>query len=129
MSDFNDAMDRAVETDETDRLIASNKVDGTAVYDQQGEKLGHIYNFMVDKQQGRVEYAVLAYGGLFGMGENFYPLPWNQLTYDTDKGGYRVNLDRERLKDAPSYKADQEPRYDADYGRRVNDYYGVPAPY
>ena len=40
-------------TEETDRLIASNKVDGTAVYDRQGERLGSIYNFMVDKHRAK----------------------------------------------------------------------------
>ena len=123
MSDYRDESNIA--TNETDRLIASNKVEGTSVYGQNGEKLGHIYNFMVDKREGRVEYAVLAYGGLFGIGESHYPLPWNTLTYDTEKSGYRVNLDRDRLHDAPSYKAGHEPDYDAEYGRRVHDYYGV----
>lgn len=42
-------------TDETNRLIASNKVDGTAVYNRQGDRLGTVYNFMVDKRQGTVE--------------------------------------------------------------------------
>ena len=130
MSDY-DRDDTNIATDETDRLIASNKVEGTAVYGQDGEKLGHIYNFMVDKREGRVDYAVLAYGGLFGMGESFYPLPWNTpLTYDTDKGGVSRRISNaDRLQGAPSYKAGEEPNYDADYGRRVHDYYGVTATY
>ena len=39
----------AVETDETNRLIASNKVEGTEVYNRKGEHLGQVYNYMVDK--------------------------------------------------------------------------------
>ena len=42
-------------TEETSRLIASNKVEGTAVYDPHGRRLGSIYNFMVDKRTGRAE--------------------------------------------------------------------------
>jgi len=57
-----------IATDETNRLIASNKVEGTSVYDAQREKLGSIYNFMVEKRSGKVEYAVLQFGGLFGLG-------------------------------------------------------------
>ena len=41
--------------DETNRLIASNKVEGTAVYNRQGEKLGTVYNFMVDKRSGKAD--------------------------------------------------------------------------
>lgn len=118
-----------VATDETSRLIASNKVEGTAVYGQDGEKLGHVHNFMVDKRVGKVEYAVLGFGGLFGMGEHHHPLPWDTLTYDTSKGGYVVNLTRDRLQGGPSYRAGEEPSYDAEYGRRVNDYYGVATTY
>lgn len=118
-----------VATNETHRLISSKKVEGTAVYGTDGEKLGHIHNFMVDKHSGKVEYAVLGFGGLFGMGENYHPLPWDALSYDTVKGGYSVNVDRDRLKDGPSYRMDQEPSYDVEYGRRINDYYGVTGTY
>jgi len=118
-----------VPVDETTRLIASNKVEGTAVYNRNGEKLGSIYNFMVDKESGQVEYAVLSFGGLFGMGSDYYPLPWDVLSYDTDQGGYVVDLDKEVLEKAPHYRSDDEPVFDRDYGREVSDYYGVTYPY
>lgn len=113
-------------TDETDRLIASNKVEGTAVYNRQGERLGSVYNFMVDKRSGKVEYAVMSFGGFLGMGESYHPLPWGVLTYDTDQGGYVVDLDKDMLEKAPSYRSGEEPRYDRAYDERVTGYYGVP---
>jgi sporulation protein YlmC with PRC-barrel domain len=116
---------RAISTDETDRLIASNKVEGTAVYDPNGDKLGSIYNFMVEKRSGQVEYAVLQFGGILGLGSDYYPLPWSKLTYDTDQGGYVVDIDKETLERAPHYR-DVEPRYDRAYGAEVFGYYGVP---
>jgi hypothetical protein len=115
-----------IATDETSRLIASNKVEGTAVYNRQGEKLGSIYNFMVDKRSGKAEYAVLSFGGLFGMGSDYYPLPWEVLTYDTSKGGYVVDLDKSVIEKAPRYAAGNEPAYDREYGRSVYDYYNIP---
>src|ERR1044072_5744299 len=44
-----------IEKEESLDLIASNKVEGTAVYNPQGDKLGSIYNFMVNKFTGHVE--------------------------------------------------------------------------
>ncbi len=117
--------DNMVATDETARLIASNKVEGTAVYNRNQEKLGSIYNFMVDKESGQVEYAVLTFGGLFGLGSDYYPLPWDVLSYDTSQGGYVVDLDKETLEKAPRYSGNDMPRFDSDYGREVYDYYGV----
>ena len=114
-----------VATDETDRLIASNKVEGTAVYNRQGERLGEVYNFMVDKRSGKVEYAVMSFGGFLGMGQSYHPLPWRVLTYDTGKGGYMVDLDKDRLRGAPSYTGSGAPDWrDPAYGRRIDDYYG-----
>lgn len=117
--------DTQVATDETNRLIASNKVEGTTVYNRDGEKLGSIYNFMVDKRSGQAEYAVLQFGGLFGLASDYYPLPWNVLTYETDQGGYVVDLDKTVLEKAPRYASDNEPTFDRDYGREVYGYYGV----
>lgn len=111
--------------DETGRLIASNKVEGTAVYGRDGERLGSIYNFMVDKFSGRVEYAVMSYGGFLGMGTRYYPLPWRVLTYDTRAGGYRIHLGERDLRDAPSFDRNSEPRFDRDYGERVHGWYGL----
>jgi len=120
-----DTRDDILERDETTNLIASNKVEGTAVYNPAGEKLGTVSHFMVGKRNGRVEYAVMSFGGLFGMGASYHPLPWDVLDYDTDKGGYVVDLDKDRLQGAPSYQRDQEPSWDRDYGTRVYGYYGV----
>lgn len=117
-----------VEIDETARLIASNKVEGTAVYNRDGEKLGSVYNFMVDKQSGQVEYAVLSFGGLFGFGGDYYPLPWDVLSYDTDRGGYVVNIDKSLLENAPRYGSNAEPAFDLEYGRSVYGYYGLGYP-
>ena len=115
-----------IKIDETDRLIASNKVEGTAVYNRQGEKLGSVYNFMVDKRSGKVEYAVMSFGGFLGMGDSYHPLPWNVLKYDTSQGGYVVDLDKRILQEGPSYKSGQEPRYDRAYDEEVYRHYGVP---
>ena len=112
-------------TESPHRLIASDRVEGTAVYDRQGEKLGRIENFMVDKVSGRSEYAVMSFGGFLGIGDDHYPIPWSKLTYEPEQGGYVVDLDREKLKDGPKFRAGEEPQFDRDYDQRVYDYYGV----
>jgi sporulation protein YlmC with PRC-barrel domain len=109
-------------------LIASDRVEGTAVYNRQGERLGRISRFMVDKRSGQVRYAVLSFGGLLGMGNDHYPLPWSMLAYDTAQGGYVVDLDRRVLENAPRYAGD-DPDYDTDYGRSVYQYYGLIYPF
>jgi sporulation protein YlmC with PRC-barrel domain len=105
-------------------LIAASKVNGTYVYNAAGENLGSIYDVMIDKRSGQVAYAIMSFGGFLGMGDSYHPLPWNQLKYDVNKGGYLVNLDKRQLQNAPSYTSSTTPDWDdRAYGRSVNDYY------
>lgn len=116
----------SVATDETVGLISSDKVEGTKVYNRAGESLGSIYTLMIDKRSGQVQYAVMSFGGFLGMGSSYHPLPWRTLSYDTSLDGYVVDIDKERLRAAPSYAADETPTWtDPTYGRRIDDYYGL----
>ena len=108
-------------------LIAAEKVNGTNVYNQAGDKLGSIDDIMIDKVSGRAIYAVMSFGGFLGIGKKFHPLPWAKLKYDDQKGGYVVNLDKKVLEDAPSYDSDTEFAWTPDYGRKVDSYYGTPS--
>ena len=78
-------------------LIASDRIDGTVVYGSGGRKIGSIRQMMIDKITGKVAYAVLSFGGFLGMGDEYYPLPWSTLKYDTNLGGFRVNVTKDQL--------------------------------
>jgi hypothetical protein len=118
--------ERELETKETHRLIAADKVEGTPVRNRLGDDLGQIERIMIDKQSGKVAYAVMSFGGFLGMGESRHPLPWSVLTYDPDLDGYVVDLNTEQLKKAPTYASDQNVDWaDQGWGRRVHDYYGA----
>ena len=86
---------------ETHSLIGSDKVDGTAVYGADQRKIGSVERVMIDKLSGKVAYAVISYGGFLGMGEEHYPTPWSNLKYDTNLGGYLLNLTKDQLQKAP----------------------------
>ena len=116
-----------LEADETHRLISSEKVDGTSVYDRRGESLGSVHHLMIDKYTGQVSYAVMSFGGFLGIGESYHPLPWKMLKYDTRLGGYFVDLDRNRLDRAPSYTSRDMPNWDdRSYTRRIDQYWVPP---
>jgi sporulation protein YlmC with PRC-barrel domain len=83
-------------------LISSSKVEGTAVYNVEGEKLGSVDCLMIDKQSGHVAYAVMSFGGFLGLGEKRHPVPWQSMSYDKSKDGYVVGLSREQLEAAPN---------------------------
>jgi sporulation protein YlmC with PRC-barrel domain len=105
-------------------LIAASKVNGTSVYNTAGEKLGTVYDVMLDKISGKAQYAIMSFGGFLGIGDKYHPLPWSQLDYDPGQGGYVVNLDRGRLEDAPVYASSELATWDDLRGRDIDAYYG-----
>ena len=113
----------SAETRETTSLIGSDKVEGTAVYGADHEKIGSIERVMIDKISGKVAYAVLSFGGFLGMGEDYYPVPWATLKYDTKLGGYVLGLTRGELEQAPKYPESQGWNWSRENDQRVYDYY------
>ncbi|MCW5771160.1 MAG: PRC-barrel domain-containing protein, partial [Rhodospirillaceae bacterium] len=75
-------------------LISSSRVEGTDVYNTEGQHIGTIEHIMLDKVTGQTAYAVMSFGGFLGIGEKYHPLPWQALHYDTEKGGYVVAIDK-----------------------------------
>ena len=108
-------------------LIASDRVEGTAVRRPKGDKVGTIQRVMIDKISGNVAYAVLSFGGFLGLGEKHLPVPWASLKYNPSLEAYEVDLSDDELGKAPSYAADKE----FDWGDRareveLHNYYKVP---
>ena len=121
-----DQMARTGQTHKTDHLISSDKVDGTTVYNRNGENLGTIDHLMIDKFTGQVEYAVMSTGGFLGIGENYSPVPWDSLEYDVNLGGYVIGADRGRLEKAPRFTPTAQPNWsDNSYADRVDEYWQV----
>lgn len=105
-------------------LIASNKVDEMAVRTREGDKLGHVYSYMVNKRTGTVTHAVLSLGGLLGLGKSYYPLPFELMTYNAVEDVYQVMIDRHLLEGGPSW-SNNAPNFDQAYADRVASYYGT----
>ena len=122
-SDSEDDFQLRLETDENMRLISSKKVEGTPVVDRNGEHVGTIDSFMVDKYTGRVAYAVMSFGGAFGFGSSLFPLPWPLLDYEEAKGGYTLAIAKDELADAPRFEANNEPEFSPEYRRRLIVFY------
>lgn len=110
------------------RLISAERVQGTPVFDREGEKVGHIEDVMLEKQTGRVAYAIMSHGGILGAGERFHPIPWSMLRYDVDKHGYMSPLDKAQLEKAPTLDHTEIYGDDA-WAEVVHSHYGTPAPF
>ena len=84
--------------DETGGLISADKVQGTEIYNTNGDHLGEVESIMIDKLSGKVGYAVVTFGGFLGIGAERRAMPWSVLDYDVDRGGYVVSAANDVLK-------------------------------
>ncbi|SCX20638.1 PRC-barrel domain protein [Agrobacterium sp. DSM 25558] len=111
---------------DTPSFIASDKVEGTSVYGADSKKIGSIQRIILEKRGGRVAYAVLSFGGFLGIGDDYYPLPWEKLHYDEELDGYRIDLTKEQIENGPRYANRDDDSMFGNDDRKVYDYYGVP---
>ncbi|WP_026481182.1 PRC-barrel domain-containing protein [Ahrensia sp. 13_GOM-1096m] len=110
-------------TSKKSNTISSKDVNGTEVYGNDGDSVGHIDHLMIDKKSGHVAYAVMHFGGFLGMGEESHAIPWAKLRYDTAKEGYITDITEEQLKGSPSRTENWQD--DPDWEKRTHEYYAV----
>lgn len=107
-------------------MMSAGSLTGDEVCNHKGEVLGDIKEIMLDMRSGRVAYAVLSYGGFLGMGEKLFAVPWNALTLDPENKRFVLNVEKDRLKDAPGFDKDQWPDMgDPSWSKGIHSYYGT----
>jgi sporulation protein YlmC with PRC-barrel domain len=106
------------------KVMAADTLQGDSVYNEADEKLGEVTDIMIDVPTGRVAYAVMSVGGLFGVGDKLFAIPWQALTLDTENKCFRMNVSKEELKNAPGFDKDHWPTMaDQTWAEQVHDYY------
>ena len=107
-------------------LMGADTLIGDSVVNAQEEDLGDIKEIMLDMQTGQVAYAVLAFGGFLGMGEKLFAVPWQALHLDTANKRMVLNVDKERLRNAPGFDKDAWPDMsDVSWAGGIHSFYGT----
>jgi sporulation protein YlmC with PRC-barrel domain len=79
--------------------IRAGKAIGTDVYDMSGKKIGEVKDIVLEKTSNNILFAVVSFGGVLGMGEKYHPVPWSELDYDPQRGGYSVSFTRRAIEE------------------------------
>jgi sporulation protein YlmC with PRC-barrel domain len=107
-------------------LMGADTLLGNDVYNNDGVDLGDIKEFMIDMASGKVAYAVLSFGGILGMGDKLFAVPWSALTLDTVNKRFSLNVAEEALKNAPGFDKDSWPSMsDSTWAGGVHKFYGT----
>ena len=107
-------------------LMGADTLVGNDVYNEKGEDLGEIKEIMLDMHSGRVGYAVLSFGSFLGMGEKLFAVPWGALKLDTEHKRFVLNVEKDRLKQAPGFDRGKWPNMaDQSWAKGIHSYYGT----
>ncbi len=108
------------------RVMSAGTLSGDRVRNSAGEDLGKIEEIMLDVPTGRVAYAVLSFGGFLGMGSKLFAVPWQALTLNERDHEFILNMDKQKLENAPGFDKDNWPDMaDPNFGQQIYDYYGA----
>jgi len=107
-------------------VLSAETLLGNSVRNGDGEDLGSITDFVMDVRSGRVAYAVLDFGGLFGIGNKLFAVPFEAMNLNTVDECFVLNVEKDRLEDAPGFDKDDWPENpDYSFVNRVHQYYGM----
>ncbi|WP_367280404.1 PRC-barrel domain-containing protein [Sulfuricaulis sp.] len=105
-------------------IMGASTLIGNRVRNKNEDDLGDIKEIMLDTSSGKVRYAVLSFGGFLGMGDKFFAVPWDALTLDTENKRFMLNVEKDRLKDAPGFDKDKWPNMsDSTWAKKIHAYY------
>lgn len=108
------------------RLMGADTLIGNDVANMENENIGDIKEIMLDVASGNIEYAVLSFGSFLGFGEKLFAVPWGALKLDTENKRFLLNIDKERLKQAPGFDKDSWPNLaDTTLANDLHSYYGT----
>jgi sporulation protein YlmC with PRC-barrel domain len=74
---------------------------GSYVKNPQGEYLGRIEDFIIEKD--RIAYLIIVHGGFVGMGGKLIAVPYEACSFDPKGPGFVLDVSRERLASAPAF--------------------------
>jgi sporulation protein YlmC with PRC-barrel domain len=108
-------------------LMGADTLIGDHVHNMQNEHLGEIKEIMIDMRTGKIAYAVMSSGGVLSIGEKLFAVPWDALKLDTKNKQFRLDIDKERIENAPGFDTDHWPDMaNPQWKNQIHSYYGTP---
>lgn len=108
------------------RVLSCSTLMGEKIINPAGEKLGTLEDIVVDLESGRIAYGVLSFGGILGIGDKLFAIPWHSLMVDLDNRQIVLDVPKEKLERAPGFDKNNWPDMASEeFSTQVHSYYGV----
>lgn len=108
------------------RDARASKVIGQNVRDLQGKRIGKVQDLVVDVSGDRVQYVVLSFGGVMGVGDKLFAFPSSSFRNPHTSGDLVADVTKESLKKAPGFDRVKWPDFgDKTYREQIDRYFGT----
>jgi sporulation protein YlmC with PRC-barrel domain len=108
------------------KTMLASKLTGLNVRNKQDEQLGTVNDIVIDVSNGRVVYIALSVGGVLGVGNKLFAVPYDalQFKYGRDEQVFVMDIQPEKLKSAPGFDQSHWPDFaDPAFRQKIDDYY------
>lgn len=107
-------------------VLSTASLTGDDVVNREGHKLGALKEIMIDLTRGDIAYGVVSRGGLAGIGEKLFAVPWEMFSVDTDAHELILDIAEDVLDNSPGFDPDNWPSFaDLEWRTDVHEYYGL----
>jgi hypothetical protein len=111
------------------RFIPTSKLERYDLVNEKGQDLGQVQNFVVDMVTGRIAFVIVAFGGMLGISDRWFAMPWEIMTWSPDKNKFVMDMPTKVLETAPGmHKEKWVEDINADWLAKCYLHYGL-APY
>jgi sporulation protein YlmC with PRC-barrel domain len=107
-------------------VFPSKKLTGLNVRNPQGEKIGTIEDLVISLQDGKVQYVALSVGGVLGIGDKLFAVPFEEIRFNhgKDEMYFVLDISKEKLEAAPGFEKSNWPDFaDPQWKSQVDTYY------
>jgi hypothetical protein len=111
------------------RFIPANKLERYDLVNGKGHDLGQVQNFVVDMLTGRVAFVIVAFGGMLGISDKWFAMPWEIMAWSPENKKFILDMPQKVLETAPGMnKSKWIEEINSDFLAKCYLHYGL-APY
>jgi hypothetical protein len=104
--------------------VKVSRMIGMPVVNREGY-LGYLKEVIIDPHTGKVQHALVSFGGFLGIGGKLFAVLFHSLTYDAEQNAYELDIPRAQLRETPSIDAENWPSISEEKrDRDAHQYYG-----
>ncbi len=121
------ALSHEVDARDKSGVLKASDLIGMEVEGTDGKNVGQILDLVIDAADASIDYAVLDFGGILGIGDKYFAVPWDALAWTDDRKKITLDVTKKDLKQAPGFDKNNWPDLsDRTQSVVIYEFYGVP---